>query len=132
MRILSQWLIPLALLVVSSGTLADLGSRTSSAGGVTVTVTPKVIAPAAATWEFAVTLDTHSQDLGDDLVKSSVLVDAKGDRHAPLAWEGAPPGGHHRSGVLRFRGLGAQPEALELQIRRAGEAAPRSFRWKLR
>ena len=38
MRILSQWLIPLALLVVSSGTLADLGSRTSSAGGVTVTV----------------------------------------------------------------------------------------------
>ena len=40
MRILSQWLIPLALLVVSSGTLADLGSRTSSAGGVTVTVTP--------------------------------------------------------------------------------------------
>ena len=59
-------------------------------------------------------------------------IDAKGVRHAPVAWEGSAPGGHHRSGVLRFKGLGSQADAVELQIRRRGEAAPRSFRWKLK
>ena len=77
-------------------------------------------------------LDTHSQDLSDDLLKTAVLVDAQGGRHAPLAWQGAPPGGHHREGVLRFKGLGALPDAIELQIRRPGEAAPRAFLWKLK
>lgn len=110
---------------------AELGARSSSASGVTVKVTPKDVSPQAAVWTFAVVLDTHSQDLGDDLVRSAALVDARGGRHAPLAWEGAPPGGHHRAGVLRFKGLGAQAGALELQIQRAGEQAPRVFRWQL-
>ena len=124
-------LLAAALLAWGVALAADLATRTSSAAGVTVSVTPKVVAPGAAAWEFSVTLNTHSQDLGDDLVKSSVLVDSRGARHVPVAWEGSPPGGHHRSGVLRFKGLGAQADAIELQIRRANEAAPRSFRWKL-
>lgn len=113
-------------------TAAELAPRTSNAAGVKVTVTPKRIAADDAAWEFAVVLDTHSQDLSDDLLKTAVLVDAQGGRHAPLAWQGAPPGGHHREGVLRFKGLGALPEAIEVQILRSGEAAPRSFRWKLK
>ena len=128
-----------SLLFVSAGlfasgaaTAAELGPRTSSAAGVTMKVTPKRIAPDAAAWEFAVVLDTHSQDLGDDLLKNAMLVDATGGRQAPLAWDGAPPGGHHREGVLRFKGLGTLPDAIELQIRRSGEPAPRVFRWKLK
>lgn len=113
-------------------TAAELAPRSSNAAGVKVVVTPKRIAADAATWEFAVELDTHSQDLSDDLLKTAVLVDAQGGRHAPLAWEGSPPGGHHRSGVLRFKGLGALPEAIELQILRSGETKPRSFSWKLK
>jgi hypothetical protein len=70
--------------------------------------------------------------LSDDLVKSSVLLDARGARHAPIAWEGAPPGGHHREGVLRFKALGPAPGAFELQIRRPGESAARVFRWTLK
>lgn len=124
-------LLAAALLAWGVALAADRATRTSSAAGVTVSVTPKVVTPGAAAWEFAITLNTHSQDLGDDLVKSSVLVDSRGARHVPVAWEGSPPGGHHRSGVLRFKGLGAQADAIELQIRRANEAAPRSFRWKL-
>lgn len=121
-----------AALASGPATAAELGARSSSAAGVTVKVTPKDVSPQAAAWEFAVVLDTHSQDLKDDLLKSAVLVDAKGGRQAPLAWQGAPPGGHHREGVLRFKGLGAQADALELQIRRPGESAPRVFRWKLK
>jgi hypothetical protein len=110
---------------------AELNARSSSASGVTVKVTPKDVSPQAAVWTFAVVLDTHSQDLRDDLARNAALVDARGVRHTPLAWEGAPPGGHHRAGVLRFKGLGAQAGALELQIQRAGEQAPRVFRWTL-
>jgi hypothetical protein len=121
-----------ATLVFVSGYAAavDLGAQSSSAAGVTVKVTPKEVSPQAAVWQFAVAFDTHSQDLQDDILKIAALVDAQGVRHSPLAWEGAPPGGHHRAGVLQFKGLGAQPGALELQILRSGEQAPRVFRWK--
>lgn len=111
---------------------ADLGARSSNAGGVSVSVTPKVVSPTAAAWEFSVVLNTHTQDLSDDLVKDSVLIDARGTRYPPIAWEGAPPGGHHREGVLRFKALGPAPGAFELQIRRPGESAARSFRWTLK
>lgn len=121
----------LFILNMLPATAAELGVRSSSAAGVTVKVTPKDVSAQAAVWTFAVVLDTHSQDLRDDLARTAALVDARGGRHAPLAWEGAPPGGHHREGVLRFKGLGAQADALELHIQRAGEQAPRVFRWKL-
>lgn len=132
-KTLSSLLFATMLLVnPQPATAAELGARTSSAAGVTAKVTPKDISPQVAVWQFAVVLDTHTQDLRDDLVKSAALVDGRGGRHAPLSWEGAPPGGHHREGVLRFKGLGAQADAIELQIQRAGEQAPRVFRWKLK
>jgi hypothetical protein len=111
---------------------AELETRTSSAAGVTIKVTPKDVAPVSASWAFAVVLETHSRDLSDDLVKDSVLIDARGTRYAPVSWEGAPPGGHHREGVLRFKALGPAPGAFELQIRRPGESAARVFRWSLK
>jgi hypothetical protein len=99
---------------------------------VTAKVTPRNLASNAGSWEFAIVLDTHSQELSDDLVKSSLLLDGAGGRHSPTAWDGAPPGGHHREGVLRFKPISPRPQSIELQIRRAGEDAPRSFRWQLK
>ena len=110
----------------------NLQARTSSVRGVTIKVTPNNVASNAGSWEFAIVLDTHSQDLSDDLVKSSLLVDGAGGRHSPTAWVGAPPGGHHREGVLRFKPISPRPQSIELQITRAGEDAPRSFRWQLK
>ena len=121
-----------ALAFAGAASAAELEARTSRAAGVTVKVTPKDVAPGSGTWAFAVVLDTHSQDLSDDLVKDSVLIDVRGTRYAPVSWEGAPPGGHHREGVLRFKGLGPAPGAFELQIRRPGESAARVFRWNLK
>ena len=133
MRMLCSLLSSVSFLfALGPATAAELGARSSSAAGVTVKVTPKDVSPQAAVWQFAVVLDTHSQDLRDDLVQNTALVDARGARHAPLAWDGAPPGGHHREGVLRFKGLGAQADSVELQIQRPGEQAPRVFRWKLK
>ena len=111
---------------------ADLDAQKSVDRGVTVTVTPQNLSRDTTSWDFKVVLDTHSQDLSDDLVKSSLLFDGAGGRYAPTAWDGAPPGGHHREGVLRFKALSPTPQSVELQITRSGETVPRSFRWPLK
>lgn len=111
---------------------AEFGAQRSSAGGVTITVTPQSLAADAKSWDFKVVLDTHSQDLGDDLVQSAVLLDGTGGRHIPSSWEGAGPGGHHREGVLRFNPGSPRSQAIELHIQRQGESAVRVFRWQLK
>jgi hypothetical protein len=121
--------VSLVAALFATAALAQLETRTSTAAGVTVKVTPKALA--GDVWEFAVVLDTHSQDLADDLTKAAVLAVAGGQRHSPIAWEGAGPGGHHREGILKFKPVKPAPRSVELQIQRAGESAPRVFRWDL-
>jgi hypothetical protein len=103
-------------------------AQTSNQGGVKITVEPRGF-PRTKTWDFAITLETHTQPLDDDLVRTSSLI-ADGKPYRPLGWEGSPPGGHHRKGVLSFAAVTPRPQAVELQIRRPGEASPRVFRWQ--
>jgi len=117
--------------VALSVAAAELAAQKNSDRGVTVAVTPQNLAANAATWDFKIVLDTHSQDLSDDLTKSAVLLDGTGAKYTPTGWDGAAPGGHHREGVLRFKPVSPQPQAIELQIMRIGETKPRSFRWQL-
>lgn len=105
-----------------------LPTQSSSAAGVTVKATPRALAGGA--WEFETVFDTHSQELNDDLVKTASLR-ADGKSLAPTDWQGDPPGGHHRKGVLKFNPVGS-PQTLELTIVRAGEPKPRLFRWQLK
>lgn len=118
--------------LVSLNASAQFATLKESANGVTITVTPGNLGAGAKVWDIAVVLDTHSQDLSDDLVKSAVLVDDKGNVHKALAWEGAGPGGHHRKGVLTFEAITPQPQAVELRIARPGESAARTFRWEMK
>jgi len=111
---------------------AELATQKSSERGVTVAATPQDLSSNAKTWDFKIVLDTHSGDLSDDLLKTAVLLDGTGTQHVPVAWDGAAPGGHHREGVLRFKAVSPQPQAIELRIARPGESGPRSFRWQLR
>ena len=104
-------------------------AQSSSVAGVKITVEPKGFPRDATTWTFAVTLETHTQDLDDDLVESTTLL-AGGTPHRPLGWDGPPPGGHHRKGILRFAAVTPLPQTVELQIRREDEPAPRVFRWQ--
>ena len=104
-------------------------AQTSNLGGVKITVEPRGFPRGAKTWDFAITLETHTHPLDDDLVNAATLF-ADGKPHRPLGWEGAPPGGHHRKGVLRFDAVTPLPQVVELQIRLTGEARPRVFRWQ--
>lgn len=110
--------------------MTDSVQRTSNERGVKVTVIPKNLLNGAKAWEFEVTLETHTQSLNDDLAKSAVLI-AGGMQYAPLGWEGTPPGGHHRKGLLRFKTVTPRPQSVELQIRLGGETAPRNFQWRM-
>jgi len=120
------------LALLSAAFAAELAMQRTSAGGVTAAVTPQNLAAGAKSWDFKVVLDTHSGELNDDLVKSATLLDDKGGSYAPVQWEGAGPGGHHREGTLRFKPIAPAPAAIELRIQRPGEPSARSFRWQLK
>jgi len=110
---------------------ASSAERSSSERGVTVKVTAKSVGQPGIPWEFAVVLDAHSADLNDDLTQSATLTTEDGRTFKPTGWVGAPPGGHHREGVLVFEVQAPRPGVIELRIDRPGESAPRTFRWQL-
>jgi hypothetical protein len=118
---------PLAVVVPAKAVAAQADKQASRYGGVTVRVEPRGF-PREGTWDFAVTLETHTGELDDDLVRSATLF-ADGKPYRPLGWQGSPPGGHHRSGILRFRAVTPPPHTVELRIRRADETRPRVFIW---
>ncbi len=122
-----------AVVLLCAPAWGQLAQQKDVANGVTVAVTPpQGFAPGAESWNFTVVFDTHTQDLADDLMASALLRDAKGTEFKPIAWDGPPPGGHHREGRLRFTPIVPQPDSVELRIKREGEDAPRVFRWQLK
>jgi len=123
----------IAVSYVPVGMAAEIGyaPQISDERGIKVTVAPKNIRNESKAWDFEVTMETHTQALGDDMSRSSVLI-ADSRRYLAMAWEGAPPGGHHRKGLLQFKAIVPQPRSMELQIRLTGDASPRSFRWLLK
>jgi len=114
------------------GEAAEMGyaPQISNERGIKVTATLQAIRNEAKTLDFEVVLETHTQPLGDDLAKSAALI-ADGKQYMPSEWEGAPPGGHHRKGMLRFKAIVPQPAAVELRIGLSGDPSPRSFKWLL-
>ena len=120
---------PLEALAQTS--LDATATQSSNEQGVTVKVTAKSLGPTGSRREFAVVLDTHSADLSDDLSQSATLTTDDGRTFEPAGWLGAPPGGHHREGVLAFEVPAPRPGVIELRIDRPGESAPRIFRWQL-
>jgi len=110
---------------------SGLTAQTSREGNVNVTVTPRSLAPGASSWDFEVVLETHTQPLDQDLTKVAALIDAQGKPHAPLAWEGSPPGGHHRRGLLRFQPLAGNPATVQLRLQGIG-GVDRAFNWQLK
>lgn len=118
------------VLAIFPAAAASLAPQSSSQSGVTLSVAPRDLAKTL--WEFEVSLNTHSQELSDDLVAVSVLIADGGAKRKAKSWQGDPPGGHHRKGVLSFDAVSPAPAKIELQIQRPGEAAPRVLRWQLR
>ncbi len=118
----------LMVLVIAFGAAAA-GTQTSNQGGIVVRVTPGRFAPEAATWDFEVVFETHTAPLTGDPAQFTVLLDPRGQTQAALRWDGDPPGGHHRKGVLRFKPLRPAPASVTLKMRGVGGVPERVFAW---
>lgn len=81
--------------------------------------------------KFEIRLNTHSEDLGQDLIAVSALEDNNGRKYRPIDWDGSPPGGHHRQGVLAFPALDGTPASITLVIRDIAAIPARIFKWSL-
>lgn len=108
----------------------DLSPQRSDEGRVVVEVRPTKLDAENSVWEFNVALNTHSVALDQDMAEVSVLRDDRGEEHPAVAWEGDPPGGHHRQGVLRFAALSEPSGSFEIVIRDVANVPERVFRWE--
>lgn len=116
---------------VESSKGAGYEAITDSQGIVAVTVTPLLLSATASVWKFNVVLDTHSGSLDQDMLTSAVLVDDSDRVYRPTNWDGAPPGGHHREGVLTFMPGASAPKQVQLKILNI-EVPERNFTWTLK
>lgn len=114
-----------------TGTIGNLPARTDGRNMVTVQVQPEDIVPGQPL-RFKVKLNTHVVELDYDLAAISSLTDGQGRVLKPTAWEGAGPGGHHRSGTLVFPALSPDATALRLVIRGVADVPERVFEWSLK
>jgi hypothetical protein len=119
------------LIAVSNAAELGYSAQVSNERQIKITATLQNIPKDAKTWDFDVSLETHTHALSDGLENSSVLI-ADGKKYKPLSWDGSPPGGHHRKGTLHFKSIDPLPATVELQIRLIGDPSPRSFKWQLK
>lgn len=104
-------------------------SKENDEGQVMVTVTPVDLSSAADAWRFDVKLNTHVAPITQDLATVATLGDDVSQNEKPSAWQGDPPGGHHRKGVLVFKPISPMPRTITLKISGVGGVAERSFTW---
>lgn len=115
----------------TAATDASAYDRQSNRGnGVRVDVLPVALEKGKPV-RLEVRLNTHSVELDQDLAAVSSLDVGGGTVLQPDRWEGSPPGGHHRSGILHFGSLPPNAEEIVFTIRNVGGVPERTFRWRV-
>ena len=109
-----------------------LESQVNEEGQVSVAIAPlNILDEKAEIWNFEIIMNTHSVELGEDMAKVSFLIDDKGNKYLPIAWEGDESGGHHREGILKFKPISPKPIFIKMTIKEVGDVKERNFEWNL-
>lgn len=108
----------------------SLEAKTLEEKGLTISVTPLAFSFNQEV-KFKIAFDTHAGSLDFDVVQVTSLEDNLGNTYKPTAWEGSPPGGHHREGTVTFSPLSARPESIRLIIKDVYGVDSWIFAWKL-
>ena len=111
-------------------TVITLKAKTDDQKSVKVKVTPQEIRFGKPV-QFKIVFDTHSVDLSFDLTAISTLELDNNFVLRPEKWDGAAPGGHHRSGTLIFKGISKETKSLKLTLRNVAGVPERTFVWDL-
>jgi len=123
-----------ALMVFAAISLAaNVGAyerRSSNANSVRVDVVPSQLSSGKPV-KFEVRMNTHSVNLGYDMVAAAVLKDDQGREYRALAWDGSPAGGHHRRGVLEFPAMADGAKSVTLYLKNISGVPERIFEWKI-
>ncbi|MFH2121623.1 MAG: hypothetical protein ABIJ25_14685 [Pseudomonadota bacterium] len=105
-------------------------SKSSNLKNVRVEIMPAQLIPGQPA-QFKVQMTTHSVELNYDVVKLSTLKDDTGREYQALKWDGDPPVGHHRSGVLEFPAIAKGTKSITLYIKNIAGVPERLFKWTL-
>jgi YHS domain-containing protein len=116
--------------VVGQDTVITLKAKADNQKRVKVKVTPQEIRFDEPV-QFKITFDTHSVDLSFDLIAISSLELDDNLVLRPVKWDGAAPGGHHRSGVLVFKSIPKETKFLKLTLENVAGVPERTFVWGL-
>jgi len=114
-----------------SGVSPLFATQSNNEQAVAVDVTPLNLPGGGSTLDFEVAFNTHSVDLSFDPAAISVLRDDQGREYPAIVWEGPAPGGHHRSGVLRFKVSDNATDFIEVVIHDVAGVPERVFHWSL-
>ena len=121
-------LVIMLFLVNLAGDALAYKTKSNKENRVRVDVRPVQLLPGKPA-KFEIRMNTHSGDLSQDLVAVCTLKDSSGREYRPINWDGSPPGGHHRSGVLEFSKLAEGAESITLVIREVANVPERVFNW---
>ena len=106
-------------------------TKSNKQNRVRVDVRPVQLLPGKAA-KFEIRMNTHSEELSQDMLAVVTLKDNKGREYQATNWKGSPPGGHHLSGVLEFPELDGNPESITLVIRLIADGPDRTFNWSVK
>lgn len=111
-------------------TAITLKAQSDSQKSVTVKVAPEEIRFGEPV-KFEISFNTHSVDLSFDPAAISTLELDNKQIISPEEWDGAGPGGHHRSGILIFKSIPRDTKSLKLTLRNVAGVPARTFVWDL-
>lgn len=111
-------------------TAVDLEAREVAGNGIWVTVAGRY-EPPQRSLTFVMKFTTHSGSMDFEVDKIAALEINGRPVSLPVVWNGSPPGGHHRSGVLRFEQVPANVKSVRLVLSSKGRFGEREFSWEL-
>lgn len=123
-------MLSIILIAIAAQSVGAYAEKSSNENGVRIQVAPQVLS-ANKPAQFQIRLNTHSVELNQDLKAVIELHDGQGRVYKAESWEGSPPGGHHRSGILTFPVIQATAGNVTLVFRDFGGSPKREFSWKI-
>lgn len=79
--------------------------------------------------DFKISMTAHSGELSHDMARAGVFEDEDGTVHLPVSWEGDPPGGKKREGILHFGTFTPSPKKVDFTLLDIGSIKERKFSW---